>query len=575
MDQPTIKNALNSPTPYIAGTNLYKLLTRHKNTSSSAIIIKMLPETSSLNEPSVIYLDQPLYRFSDRFKKYFQQVIIPFVKTGAQKTKSATKYIFKQSNEVYLPKIKKTFTNSKTKTVSTFKSGWGKAQPIIAQNTKKIGDKIDSAISGKKPDPSSFIKPKSNESIIGKSIYTIHDYQYKLDIRRSNPFKKIFLQLYIFVRRIPYYIRKILAQITNPKKRPLILTGIILLAIVILISSIAIKKNSQVNNQTIGEQQQILSDARQNIEDAKTALVFGDEQQAQIMFGKAISGSEKLINSQFDQEAKNILETAQKEFDKLTGTTRYNNVKEIASVSSKKFAVANNIIFSEESNGDIVSSPLENSQDKKVVGNLTNEHITSTRVIEGSVILFSDQKNMYEIKNNSLTKLSSTDPSLQSAQALDVFGDNIYTLDSAEKQIWKYKRTENNLAQKINYTPKSIDELKDAVDLTIDGAVYTISANGQVLKLAKGVKQEFSLSSIPKPFENITKASRIATNEKSNFIYVVDNAEHRILEFDKNGQFSHQFVLPLEFKDLDYAQIDVDAKKAYILNSGKIYQVEL
>ena len=83
------------------------------------------------------------------------------------------------------------------------------------------------------------------------------------------------------------------------------------------------------------------------------------------------------------------------------------------------------------------------------------------------------------------------------------------------------------------------------------------------------------MTNIPTPFDTIKQPVKIYAEESSPSIYVVDNGEHRILEFDKNGVFTHQFVLPLDFRNIASAAFQIKSKRAFLVNKDKLYQVDL
>ena len=66
--------------------------------------------------------------------------------------------------------------------------------------------------------------------------------------------------------------------------------------------------------------------------------------------------------------------------------------------------------------------------------------------------------------------------------------------------------------------------------MSIDGAVYVLSKDGNVTKLLKGVRENYGVQKTDPP---VMSAVKLRTTEDSDILYVLDSAPGRIIAFSK------------------------------------------
>lgn len=146
---------------------------------------------------------------------------------------------------------------------------------------------------------------------------------------------------------------------------------------------------------------------------------------------------------------------------------------------------------------------------------------------------------------------------------------NIYFLVPEEDQIYKFLVTESGYSSARPWLKDAL-VLDTAVDLTIDGEVWVLTNQGQVLRLGGGNKQTFLMSNLSTPFK---QASKIFTRSDLNHLYVLDSGFGRVAVFDKEGEFVRQFKG--EGMDLTDLWVSPGEKYLYLLSGSKVYRLDL
>ena len=149
---------------------------------------------------------------------------------------------------------------------------------------------------------------------------------------------------------------------------------------------------------------------------------------------------------------------------------------------------------------------------------------------------------------------------------------NFYLLDSQLNQILKYIPTPDGYSQSpIDWLkPETEVDLAGAVDMAIDGYIYVLLADGTILKFTAGQQLPFEQAEIDRPLRSPTAIFAAVETE---YFYVADAGNERIVQFTKDGLFMRQF-LPKEegvFAQLRGLFVDEADGKLYFTSGNKLY----
>ncbi len=152
-----------------------------------------------------------------------------------------------------------------------------------------------------------------------------------------------------------------------------------------------------------------------------------------------------------------------------------------------------------------------------------------------------------------------------------VFNNRIYLLDSANSQIYRYAPIGAGYGSVANWITDTEAGLSRATSLAIDGAIYVLLSNGEVIKFDNGTQIAFTNTSVDPPLQQPTK---IKTTDGSNFIYILDPPTKRIVVLNKEGQLIQQYTSEA-FWDLKDFVVNEAASEIYVLNGTAVLGVPL
>jgi hypothetical protein len=163
-------------------------------------------------------------------------------------------------------------------------------------------------------------------------------------------------------------------------------------------------------------------------------------------------------------------------------------------------------------------------------------------------------------------------------RAVASFLGNVYLLDAAKNQIWKYVPAANGYTeQAVPYLPaNSSTSLSRVVDLAVDGDVWGLTADGSVLRFRGGQRVPFDLSGLETPLKNPVA---LYTQPEVDAVYIADAGNQRLVEFDKSGKFVRSFAPPAQagdaFASLKALVANDAERKFYFISGNTLYVANL
>lgn len=149
---------------------------------------------------------------------------------------------------------------------------------------------------------------------------------------------------------------------------------------------------------------------------------------------------------------------------------------------------------------------------------------------------------------------------------LQVYNKNLYLLDSAKGQIYKYVPTEDGFATKSAYF-KSGAYAQNAVSFAIDQSVY-VAQKKLVTKYTSGLQDGFA----PQYPDSTPTITRVVTGNDVDDLYIWDRTGGRIIVLSKNGDYGKTIESSILSKA---TSVEVFADSAYALLGSKIFKVSL
>jgi hypothetical protein len=165
----------------------------------------------------------------------------------------------------------------------------------------------------------------------------------------------------------------------------------------------------------------------------------------------------------------------------------------------------------------------------------------------------------------------------RSPTSLRTFGSNLYLLDPMANQVLRYM--EGQYADAPNrWIAQSDTDLRTAVDMGIDGNIYVLHNNGKLDKFYSGERVPFGVTRVPRPLSG-ANSLYLDVEEATQYIYVADASERRIVQLDREGIFVRQLQPSLGqeelFRQLSGLYVDEMGAKLYYVASNALYVTDL
>jgi hypothetical protein len=366
----------------------------------------------------------------------------------------------------------------------------------------------------------------------------------------------------------------------NLNKRNKIILSVACVCLFLLATNILYTdlKNKKVAGEAALNELKKVVEQKQNQIDAN--LLYSNEEGAKKILDELKGLLEQLPqNTQVEKDyyAK-IMVKYREQLEVIGHVVKIDNVNELANFSNlnnqaniSNIELVNNKIFSGDSG-------------QKTIYTLNLEDNSVTAITDLSQPInylehpFSDNsKNVYYLNDSSIislntdtNKLSGLTISLpegaQDIAAIGNYNNKYYFISKKDNQIYRYTKNENGFSGREKWTVAT-KNFSDPVSLSIDGQIYVLEANGQVLKYLKGEKQDFNLDKIDPP---LASPKKIVVSQDLEFIYILEPADKRLAIFDKTGKFLSQYQFT-NLDDLKDFAINEKTKKIYLLNKTSVY----
>ena len=150
-----------------------------------------------------------------------------------------------------------------------------------------------------------------------------------------------------------------------------------------------------------------------------------------------------------------------------------------------------------------------------------------------------------------------------------MFGYNgiLYVLDPKASQVWRYAPTDSGFDSNRQSAVPALD-LRDAVDMVVDGDFYVLVRDGRVLKVSGGRILPFGQDGLDKPMLNPVA---VTTTPEQASLFVLDQGNKRVIEFQKaTGKFLRQYPIG-ELPTIHDLWVDRERNTLYLVSDRQLH----
>lgn len=371
----------------------------------------------------------------------------------------------------------------------------------------------------------------------------------------------------------PNYWLSGLALIINPaikkikllNKRSKIILIVVILIIIILCQGLLNRQNLLIPNST-SLPPNFINSSQQLLVDAGNALIYGDEQKAK----ELLTAWQKLLNpltakQKNDPALQPLLNNFNDLNNKLSRRININELKTTATLlgqNPKELTIINNDIWTITNNGLIKINTSNNTV--TTVNNLTGNLLTGDN---SGLYLINDEK-IYFINDNQATALNWIKANnQQQSSKIKTYNGRLYVLDNNAKQIFRYRRQNNELSNGSNWLKQPLATVGQ--DLALDGSLYLLSSQ-TVQKFNQGSVANFSMDTV---WPELQQPANLALGNQ--YIYILEPINNRLVIINKKtGQLDRQYYSPL-LQNAKAMAVDQNERHAYVLIGEEIKNIDL
>lgn len=189
-------------------------------------------------------------------------------------------------------------------------------------------------------------------------------------------------------------------------------------------------------------------------------------------------------------------------------------------------------------------------------------------------LIFSEDKGVikFDSSNKESKQVVKKDETWGKIVDIYGFGGNIYLLDEAKGEIYKYLPTASGYSEARQYLKKDTKaDFSNALRMQIESSVYILKKGGEILRFTQGAADHFALSGLDK---SLSSPKSFFVSSDTDKLYLLDNGNKRLLVLDKKGVYISQYLSD-KFTDVLDLVVDEKGKKVYLLDGTKIYQMDL
>ncbi len=161
--------------------------------------------------------------------------------------------------------------------------------------------------------------------------------------------------------------------------------------------------------------------------------------------------------------------------------------------------------------------------------------------------------------------------------AIATYLGNLYVLDTGSNQIFRYAYDGGYDSPPDDwFALAQARDLRGAVDMAIDGAIYILYADWRLERYLTGEQQEFPMDGLAEPLQQLAAVYTDLTEEVRH-VYVADPGAARVVQFTKEGVFVRQFRFADggTFDGVSALHVDEMNRRLYFVAGGTLYACAL
>jgi len=366
----------------------------------------------------------------------------------------------------------------------------------------------------------------------------------------------------------------------NAKNKALI--GLSLIFILLFLANSYYLKTKNKKQEEVKDYENLTSliEQKQNQVDAK--LLYSNDEGAKKLFDELeILVGELPQNSTEEIEKYNkFKEKIEIQLETIRRVTRLDNLEKIADLANIKqnsnpenlLSLGDELYINDSQNKTIYIIDTKS----KAITSVENNNLKITSLSRPSLsdksIYYINSNNIIEldIASQKLNEIKISNIDLNNITSSEVYNSKLYLLEK-NGEISRFNRSGDTFNSPYKWIKNTAQKIENALDLSISGDIYVLSATGEINRYSKGDLTDSVFEKIDPLLKNPEKISSPGDGE---FVYVLEPDQKRLVVYDKKGQFLLQYKINTMEEVKDFV-INKDDKNLYLLCNSSIYKTQL
>lgn len=365
-----------------------------------------------------------------------------------------------------------------------------------------------------------------------------------------------------------------------PRKQ--LLQGIGVVAL-ILIVSVGFLRLTTGKKRIMEELQGKLAVAEENITQAATRGTF-DKEEAALLLDEAKALAIEVLDSDYlGSEAAQLLDDIEEQKDFLDNVVRVDDqlrlladFETVLGASSIRGVVPyqdKQVVYTDH---EVYEVLLGEIQDPITIDGSQNIVSAAYFADQDNVVMLLDAGNMVEYQDQNAQFADTSDVEWAKGVELTTYSNKVYILDQEESQIWRYQRGTSAYGSAQAYVSGEDETLSTALSFAVDGNIWVLASNGDIEKYFAGESEPFFINEAP--LKSTEGATKLFTELESNFLYLLDPADQRILVYVKSANtgdltYETQYVFDSLKGTLQDFYLDKDRGVIILVTDQALYEL--
>jgi len=389
-------------------------------------------------------------------------------------------------------------------------------------------------------------------------------------------------------KKVGEWITSLLRDLKDPERKRrahlLLIAGTV--AIFLIFWVVVNLSTSTQRSQTKAELAKLVDQINEEIRTADNRRLTGDLDSSNAILQRAEERAKQVIDNEsglFRMEALDLLDRIRTKREEINNIVRL-SPRVVVNIATKNPAVeAQGIIGVDD--GEFVAYDKQDLYHILLNSIDDPDQLDDEELIVDGVNFERYQTTAFQVTGNSLieiiagqpTSMKTEDPAGWIAgQDMETYLRYLYVLSPENNQIYKYERLSNRYSAPAEYNVNG--DLKDALDMAIDGNVYILKKGGEIVKLFRGEVRPFVIRHAPD--DVLETATKIYKPENGN-VYFLDPVQSRVIIVTGGGEtgessYVKQYIFEGDqIGTLKDFYVDPDETRLYVLDEKRLYAVDL